>query len=117
VWWGPHAAHATCYAPLPIGLASSAGGSNPLQLPHRYTIGYQSVKDDSALWAFRFVENLAQIRFSSMMVDIRAAQSKWETRALAVQAASDAAALAQADVTPDLSSYVKHANGEQASHR
>ena len=111
MWWGPHAAHATCYAPLPIGLATAVGGS-ALQLPHRYTIGYQSIKDDSALWAFRFVENLAQIRFSSMMVDIRAAQSKWEARALLVQATSDAAALAQLHAPPDLSPYVKHANGE-----
>ena len=49
VWWGPHAAHATCYAPLPIGLASSTSAEPEAQLPHRYTIGYQSIKDDSAL--------------------------------------------------------------------
>jgi hypothetical protein len=30
-------------------------------LPQRYTIGWQVAKDDSALWAFRFVENLAQV--------------------------------------------------------
>jgi dipeptidase len=111
VWWGPHAAHATCYAPLPIGLATAVGGST-VQLPHRYTIGYQSIKDDSALWAFRFVENLAQIRFSSMMLDIRAAQTKWEARALLVQATVDAEVLAQLHAPPDLTAYVKHANGE-----
>jgi dipeptidase len=100
---------ATCYAPLPIGLDA---------LPHRYTIGYQSVKDESALWAFRYAENLAQIRFGPMMVDIKAAQAKWEKRALAVQAASDAAVVRQlsdrstaVSAAPvDLTAYLKHAN-------
>ena len=30
VWWGPHAAHATCYAPLPIGLASLCASNSDL---------------------------------------------------------------------------------------
>ena len=56
-----------------------------------------------------------------MMLDIRAAQQRWETRALAVQAASDAAVLQQrprrqqsddgrGGAPIDLAAYMKHAN-------
>ena len=77
IWFGPHAAHGTCYVPFPCGMPS---------LPHRYTIGWQAVKDQSALWAFRFVENLAQMRFNPMMQDIKATQQHFERLGFAVQA-------------------------------
>ena len=92
----------------------------------------------SGIGAFRYVENLAQIRFDSMMVDIKAAQTKWETRALAVQAAMDAAVLSSSSSSSgsssssqrdrgavrkaggevvDLSAYVKHANGASGQRK
>jgi hypothetical protein len=94
----------------------------------------------SGIGAFRYVENLAQIRFDSMMVDIKAAQTKWETRALAVQAAMDAAVLSSSSSSGssgsssssqrdrgavrkaggevvDLSAYVKHANGASGQRK
>ena len=91
----------------------------------------------SGIGAFRYVENLAQIRFDSMMVDIKAAQTKWETRALAVQAAMDAAVLSSSSSSGsssssqrdrgavrkaggevvDLSAYVKHANGASSQRK
>eukprot|EP01047_Picozoa_sp_COSAG01_P069755 COSAG01_NODE_10404_length_2175_cov_2.057322_1_plen_644_part_00 len=76
LWFGPHAAHATCYVPLPAGMPT---------LPHRYTVGAQQRKDSSALWAFRYTENLAQMRYGPMMADIAAAQRKLERQGLAVQ--------------------------------
>ena len=44
-------------------------------------------KDDSALWAFRYAENLAQMRFGPMMRDIKKVAATWERRALSLQAA------------------------------
>jgi len=70
MWFGPHAAHGTVFVPIPSGAGD---------VPPPYRIGRQSILDRrSAFWAFRFVENLANLKFSHAIQDIQAAQAPLE---------------------------------------
>lgn len=86
VWFGPHAAHATVYVPLTIGM---------LHLPEAYSIGDPwRLSRKSAYWAHRYVENLANLRWRDMIVDIRNARK--------FAMAKSAALLAELDQAPDM---------------
>lgn len=76
VWWGPADASKTSFAPLMV----SAGDP-----PADYTIGRQAKIDrQSGYWAVRYVQNLAQIRYSDMIQDIQAVSEQWEEKATAL---------------------------------
>lgn len=68
-WFGPHAAHGTVYVPILSGMTTVP---SCLQ-------GWQGVMDfTKSFWAFRAVENLAQIKFSFIIQNIRSAQDQLE---------------------------------------
>ena len=70
VWFGPHAAHGTCYVPLsPLAIAAPA----PLTAgtPWIFTRA-------SAWWAHRYVANIANLNFRHMIRDVRAEQVRLE---------------------------------------
>ena len=71
MWIGMHAAHGTCFVPVPGGAAALAEG---------LTVGNASLVDRrSSWWAHRYVLNLARgLRFDQALVDIKDAQSEWE---------------------------------------
>jgi hypothetical protein len=73
VWLGPADSSKTIFAPLFV----TAG-----EPPQSYTVGNPAKLDrGSAYWAHRYVQNLAQLRYSEMIVDIQNASAHWERRA------------------------------------
>ena len=76
VWYGPHGADTTLYVPFPIGMtkvpAAYAEGS-PLKLSR-----------DNAFWAHRVVGNIANLKYSYMIKDIRHHQQGLETAGAAL---------------------------------
>jgi dipeptidase len=71
VWFGSGAAHSTAFVPILAGMTSS---------PDCLLFGWQGVYNQStSYWAHRNVLNLAQVKFSAMIVDIRALQTTLET--------------------------------------
>ena len=64
------------------------------ELPPAYTRGsLQKFSRDSAWWAFNFVANYANLRFSHMIKDIRAVQERIEDLEIALQPAIEQTAL------------------------
>ena len=73
VWLGPADSSKTIFVPLIV----TAG-----EPPRSYTVGNPAKLDrSSAYWAHRYVQNLAQLRYSEMIVDIQNASAHWERRA------------------------------------
>ena len=77
VWFGPHGAHATCYVPFAVGegklllcveiladLWRWLLGMEALSISYR-TANPWKLSRASAYWAHRYVENLANLRYSS----------------------------------------------------
>ena len=89
VWFAPHAAHTNVYTPFPCGLDTIPpaytweGGTPPEWAPGAYD-------ESKALWAMRSVFNIAQIKFSFMILDIRAKGDELEAASLALQGRWDA---------------------------
>jgi dipeptidase len=55
--------------------------------PRPYTLGNPAkLQRDSAYWAHKYVQNLAQLRYERMIVDIAANAARWERRAMALVA-------------------------------
>jgi dipeptidase len=78
IWFGPHAAHGTCYVPF--------SATAMLDVPESYRVGNQMTLDRSAAyWAFRFVENWANLKFSYAIKDIAAEQIRLEGQSMKVQ--------------------------------
>eukprot|EP00742_Colponemidia_sp_Colp-10_P002370 GILJ01002526.1.p1 GENE.GILJ01002526.1~~GILJ01002526.1.p1 ORF type:complete len:658 (+),score=115.19 GILJ01002526.1:40-1974(+) len=72
VWLGQDAPHTSVYVPLYAGIKDT---------PVSYRTGYLSkFSRDSAWWAFDFVSNFADIKYSYMIQDIRAEQNRLEGR-------------------------------------
>lgn len=80
IWWGPHAAPYTMYVPYAAGMT---------KLPAA-TLGFQSTLNKGAqYWAQRYLATMVQTKFSYMIDDVHALQSKVHNMSLAVQAECD----------------------------
>jgi dipeptidase len=93
-WYGLDDTDFTCYVPLYCGITD---------IPRSYRTGnLQRFSWDSAWWVFNFVSNYAALRYSEMIVDIRAVQADLEGYLLDVQPAVDRAAGTLIERDPDL---------------
>lgn len=76
IWYGPHAAHGTVYTPCMVAMRKS---------PDTLSYAYQGVYNlSTSFWAHRIVLNLAQVKFSYMIEDIRIVQESLETASEAI---------------------------------
>ena len=84
LWFAPHAAHTSTYAPFPCGMDV---------IPHSYSnsSGWGAINRGVAAWANRYVFNMAQLRFSAAIEDIGAVRAGLDTTSLALQSATDQA--------------------------
>tara|TARA_B110001452_G_scaffold109724_1_gene91037 strand:- start:162 stop:1919 length:1758 start_codon:yes stop_codon:yes gene_type:complete len=70
LWFGPHAAHGTCYLPLHAGGAA---------VPAPYSRADPSAIDRaSAYWGHKYALNVARLRYADMMAIVGALQTKFE---------------------------------------
>jgi dipeptidase len=93
-WYGVDDTYTTCYIPLYCCIDA---------LPEPYTVGRLSQFSwDSAWWAFNFVANYANVRYSYMIKDIQAVQRDLEGHALALQPAVEKTARELAQTDPAL---------------
>jgi dipeptidase len=93
-WYGVDDTWMTCYTPLYCGIDD---------IPHSFTIGsLQEFSWESAWWAFNFVSNFANLKYSFMEPEILAVQQKIEDNYLALQPAVEKTALALYESDPDL---------------
>jgi len=84
VWFGPDAPHTSAYVPFYCGMT---------ELPEVYETGDLHKFDrETAGWAFNFLGNWADLKFSYMIEDIKAKQAEIENREFAVQPAIEMAA-------------------------
>ena len=90
VWWAPADSSKSIFMPLMV----SAG-----EVPAPYRVGNPAVLDRrSAYWAHKYLQNIAQLRYSRMIGHIQANSRRFEQRALAlVEAARSDARQAEAD--------------------
>jgi len=76
VWWGPADSSKTVFVPLIV-----ASG----EPPRPYTMGRQSrLERAAAYWAHRYVQNLAQLHYDAMILDIQRASARWEAAGVAL---------------------------------
>jgi dipeptidase len=105
LWFGEDAPHSTCYVPIYSGVT---------EMPKPYSSGSRSYYDkESAWWAFNFVSNFADLKFSYMIQDIEAVQEELEGQFFAMQPGIEAAALKLYDEDPEkakafLTNYTKN---------
>jgi len=93
VWWGPDAPHSTVYVPFYAGIT---------EVPESYSSGsLRQFSRDSAWWAFDFVSNWADLKFSYMIQDIRAKQALLEGKAFKEQSAVEQTAARMYETDPD----------------
>lgn len=70
LWFAPHAAATSCFVPL-----SSLGSA----VPQPYRLGNPHQLDrKTAYWAHRYVANIAKMRYSAVIHDVRALQARLE---------------------------------------
>ena len=101
LWFGEDAPHSTCYVPLYCGIT---------EVPKSFSSGRRDVFDeDSAWWAFNFVSNWADLKFSYMIEDIQEAQDELEGSFFAMQPAVENAAHEMYEKDPALA--VKYLTG------
>jgi dipeptidase len=84
LWFAPHAAHTSTYAPFPCGMDT---------LPASYSNGSGwGVPDKGvAAWANRAVFSAVQVRFKDAMVDLVATRAKLDNASMILQKNTDAA--------------------------
>jgi len=93
-WYGVDDTWMTCYTPLYCGITD---------IPHSYTIGdLQEFDWESAWWAFNFVSNFANLKYSFMEPEILAVQKEIESSLIALQPAVEKTALALYESDPEL---------------
>ncbi|OPZ63728.1 MAG: Dipeptidase A [Firmicutes bacterium ADurb.Bin506] len=96
-WFGYDAPHSTCYIPLYCNVA---------YLPESFAKGmrggsYDVFSRESAYWAFNFVSNFADLKYSYMIKDIEAVRDPLEAEFFALQPAVEKAALALYQTNPE----------------
>jgi dipeptidase len=85
LWFGEDAPHSTCYIPFYCQIT---------EVPESFTTGSRLIFDKNfAWWAFNFVSNWADLKYSYMIEDIKAAQKEVEGDFFAMQSAVEMAAL------------------------
>lgn len=85
LWFGEDAPHSTCYIPFYCQIT---------EVPESFSSGSRLVFDkDHAWWAFNFVSNWADLKYSYMIEDIKEAQKEIEGGFFAMQSAVEMAAL------------------------
>ena len=93
-WYGPDNPYTNFFAPFYTSIT---------QLPESYTTGtLQQFTRDSAWWAFNFVANYANLRWSYMIKDIQAVQQEIEDLTFQLQPAIEATALELMKTNPGL---------------
>ena len=94
MWYGVDDTDYTCYTPFYACIDA---------LPDSYATGSIDAFDrDSVWWVFNLVSNLSYLRYSDMIVDIRAVQSEIEGQHLALQSAVEQTALTLLEEDPQL---------------
>jgi dipeptidase len=94
IWFGEDAPHSTCYTPFYCQVT---------EVPESYSVGRRDIFDRSfAWWAYNFVSNWADLKFSYMIEDIKDAQQDLEGDFFAMQPAVEMAALELYKKDPDL---------------
>jgi len=84
LWFGEDAPHSTCYIPFYSGIT---------EVPISFSSGRRDMFDkENAWWAFDFVSNWADLKYSYMIEDIKAAQNEVEGDFFAMQPAVEMAA-------------------------
>jgi len=88
-WFGYDAPHSTCYFPIYCGVT---------ELPKSFDKGmrggaYDVFSRESAWWAFNFVSNWADLKYSYMIEDIKAVRDPFEAEFFAVQPTIEKAAI------------------------
>lgn len=88
-WFAYDAPHSSCYFPIYCGIT---------ELPESFTKGmrggsYDVFSRESAWWAFNFVSNWADLKFSYMIEDIKAVRDPLEAEFFAVQPSIEKTAL------------------------
>ena len=104
VWnrFAPHAAHTSTYAPLPCGID---------ELPASYSDTTSTRVDRRlAVWANRFVFNVAQLKFVDVFPQVDAARRGLDNASLALQAEADAQYVAGASMSAISASFRGHAD-------
>jgi len=108
-WFGPDQPASTCYTPFYCGVSD---------LPAAYQQGDTATFDrDVAFWVFNFLANYACLKYCYMIKDIVALQQQLENQAVALVAATDAAAQQLADKHPEmLGDYLARFCSDQSAH-
>jgi len=84
LWFGEDTPHSTCYIPFYCQIT---------EVPKSFSVGSREIFDkDFAWWAFNFVSNWADLKYSYMIEDIKAAQKELEGDFFAMQPAIEMAA-------------------------
>jgi dipeptidase len=94
VWWGAAAPHETILVPMYCGITD---------VPYAYDSGsLQEFDYNVASWAFNFMGNWAELKWSYMYPEIQELQKKIEGKLFAVQPAIEAAAAQLYETDPEL---------------
>jgi dipeptidase len=94
LWWGMDDPYSTCFSPFYCGIN---------RIPDSYTFSdYKKFSWDSAWWAFGFVGNYVNLKYSLMIKDVQAIQSEIEGRFLAYQPYLEKTALEMYGKDPEL---------------
>jgi dipeptidase len=84
LWFGEDTPHSTCYIPFYCQVT---------EVPESFSVGRRDIFDKNfAWWAFNFVSNWADLKYSYMIEDIKAAQKELEGDFFAMQPAIEMAA-------------------------
>nr|NQU91211.1 C69 family dipeptidase [Bacteroidota bacterium] len=76
-WFGVDDTYFTCYIPVYVGVTS---------IPEPFTIGDINKYDPASMWwAFNFVSNFANLKYSYMIKDVQKVQSRLEDQMISEQ--------------------------------
>jgi len=89
VWFGEDDTYTTCYVPMYVSID---------KIPEPFTVGdINKFSLESAWWAFNFVGNFINLRYSDMVKDVQKVQSRLEGEFIQEQGSVEKAALAMYD--------------------